>query len=317
MASNALPTPYVYFGGKAKIAPQVWLRLGIVDRYFEPFFGGGAMLLARPEPIAGVETVNDLDCHICNFWRAVTADPQAVAQHAYWPVNENDLHARHIALLNQRPALRLRIEGDPGYYDAKLAGWWAWGMANWLGSGFCSGIGPWQTDGENLVNTGGVGPGVWRVKPHLTGRQGILRYRTYEELLCYFAALQDRLRHVRVLCGDWSRVLSPALLRGSGNIGVFLDPPYAVEGRDTDLYAEEMSTATAVKDWALAHGDDSQYRIALCGYAGEHEMPETWEELAWSTSGGYAGQSADGSQSRGNKKRERIWFSPNCLKVGR
>lgn len=40
-----LKSPFVWFGGKRKVAPQVWEALGDVDNYVEPFFGSGAVLL--------------------------------------------------------------------------------------------------------------------------------------------------------------------------------------------------------------------------------------------------------------------------------
>lgn len=46
-----------------------------------------------PQPFAGTETINDKDGLVSNFWRPVQAEPDAVAGHADWPVNENDLHA--------------------------------------------------------------------------------------------------------------------------------------------------------------------------------------------------------------------------------
>lgn len=55
-------------------------------------------------------------------------------------------------------------------------------------------------------------------------------------------------------------------------------------------------------------------RIALCGYADEHEseMPETWEWLYWKTGGGYGNQGEE--RGRENAEREVVWFSPHCLK---
>jgi len=41
-------------------------------------------------------------------------------------------------------------------------------------------------------------------------------------------------------------------------------------------------------------------------------MPETWECVAWKAHGGYDSQGKDYQ----NKYRERIWFSPHCLKAG-
>jgi hypothetical protein len=62
-------------------------RLGDVPNYAEPFFGSGAVLLARPDFTGRrTETVNDLDGFVANFWRALQADPDGVTQWADWPV---------------------------------------------------------------------------------------------------------------------------------------------------------------------------------------------------------------------------------------
>jgi hypothetical protein len=62
-----------------------------------------------------------------------------IASWCDWPVNENDLTARHIWLVNRKDTLQAKLEGDPDYFDAKVAGWWCWGMACWIGGRFCSG----------------------------------------------------------------------------------------------------------------------------------------------------------------------------------
>jgi len=54
-------------------------------------------------------------------------------------------------------------------------------------------------------------------------------------------------------------------------------------------------------------------RIALCGYEGEHKMPPSWKCVPWKTRGGYGSQSH--GLGRENSHRERIWFSPHCLKA--
>jgi DNA adenine methylase len=118
-----LRAPFTYFGGKMRVVDIVWPRLGNTPNYVEPFCGSLAMLLGRPE-VGKIETVNDADGFIANFWRALAADPDNVSHWADWPVNENDLHARHAWLVGQRDALTRRLEGDPDWYDAKIAGWW-------------------------------------------------------------------------------------------------------------------------------------------------------------------------------------------------
>ena len=315
-----LQAPFPYFGGKSRIAPQVWERFGDVRNYVEPFMGSLAMLLNRPEPFDGTETVNDACGFLSNFWRAVQADPEAVANYASWPVNENDLSARHAWLTVQRDDITRLLEGDPEWHDAKIAGWWVWGACCWIGNGWCSGKGPWRVveDDEGakrlVKDSGDAGRGVNRHLPHL-GDAGRGVNRQAKPLVEWFAALSNRLRRVRVCCGDWTRVCGPTPTVKMGLTAVFLDPPYAdTAGRDANCYGatDSLTVAHDVRRWALEHGDDPRMRIALCGYDGEHVMPESWECLAWNAAGGYGSQSTE--HDNPNAKRERVWFSPHCVK---
>ena len=372
--------PFPYFGGKSRIARAVWRRFGRVANYVEPFMGSLAMLLLRPAPIRGIETVNDADGFIANFWRAVQADPAAVAMWVDWPVNENDLHARHVWLKERRDCLTAKLEGDPDYYDAKIAGWWCWGMACWIGAGFCAGHGPWQVvemeDGSRqlvhlrdegqgvnrqLVHLGDEGRGVNRKRVHLGEGQGVNRKRVHLSdegqgiqvrrpdlgnkgphskrcheangeiaglgecgLLAWMQALSERLKRVRVCCGDWTRICGGRdgdaishFFSAGDTCGIFLDPPYAdTADRDPSIYrVESLSVAHAVREWAIRHGDDQRLRIALCGYEGEHQMPASWSCVAWKAAGGMAALSDDPEgKGKVNSRRERVWFSPACLK---
>src|SRR3990167_3865706 len=151
MTPRALDAPFPWFGGKRRVAREVWARFGHVRNYVEPFFGSGAVLLGRPAPFDGNETINDLDGYVANFWRSIKLSPDATAEHAHHPVNENDLHARHVWLLQRRDTLRAQLEGDPDWHDPKIAGFWAWGVSCWIGSGFCSGAGPWRVDDDGKL----------------------------------------------------------------------------------------------------------------------------------------------------------------------
>lgn len=130
-----MTAPFPWFGGKRRAAPLVWPRFGDVANYVEPFAGSLAIMLARPHA-AKVETVNDRDAYLANFWRAVQADPEAVERFTDYPVSEADLHARHVWLLAQTD-FRERMLTDPEYFDPKIAGWWVWGISSWIGSGWC------------------------------------------------------------------------------------------------------------------------------------------------------------------------------------
>jgi len=309
-----MKAPFSRFGNKDAIASEVWRRFGDVRNYLEPFAGSAAVLLMRPGGAKGIETINDADGFVSNFWRAVAADPDEVLRWASGPPNEADLHARHLWLVNQDQQFLERLMGDPDWFDAKVAGWWVWGSLWWIGRGWCLGQGPWVViDGEFKARPEGDDrPGVRRQIPHLSyKRVGRINQETLRELA-------DRLREVRVVCGDWTRVLGAALKIKKMN-AVFLDPPY---GSGTDqLYPtgaslqDEAATAAQVWDWAVKHGDDPKLRIAVAGYDDNREMPTGWVRWNWGGKGrvskvGYARTGSPGNQ---NIAKETVWFSPHCL----
>jgi DNA adenine methylase len=314
-----LRAPFPWFGGKSRVAHLVWERFGNVANYVEPFAGSLAVLLARPHG-PGVETVNDKDAFLCNFWRSIRFDPEATARWADWPVSEADLLARH-RWLDSTGARRLELcKADPEFYDAKVAGWWVWGLCSWIGSGWCRQRGDGDQP-EQLPHLGDAGMGINRKLPHLgDAGMGINRKLPHlgdagrgRQIRSYFADLSERLRDVRICCGEWDRTVGDSVTIKHGVTGIFLDPPYDSDEHDV-AYSAHSDVSGAVREWAVSNGANPDLRIALCGYDGEHAMPENWECIAWKARGGYGSQ-GDG-RGRANAGRERIWFSPNCLKLG-
>jgi hypothetical protein len=358
---NDLRAPFPYYGGKARVADVVWARFGDTPNFVEPFFGSGAVLLKRPHA-PNTETVNDLDALLANFWRALQHDPEAVARYADWPVNEVDLHARHRFLVDRRAWVE-ELMSDPAAYDAQVAGWWVWGISQWIGSGWCPPTGTasakmpslsrpgrglqhfhraadapalWQarpdlsSNGRGVAaprlsrqmpmlhgDSGATGRGVHatrlhRKRPIIPGRAGgaTAQGRRTDEggLQAYFHALADRLRRVRVCCGDWTRVLGPSVTWRHGVTAVFLDPPYVQDGR-ADVYAYESSVFGQVRQWAIDNGANPLLRIALCGY--DFAMPNEWTCHRWKAPGGYGSQGE--GRGRENAEKEMIYFSPHCL----
>lgn len=330
MTTAPLQAPFPWFGGKSAIADVAWSRFGRVPNYIEPFFGSGAMLWLRPDwTFTGGcdrETINDYDGHVANFWRSVQYDPDAVAAAASRPVNELDLHAIGDALF-RRPSLTWPLEpsewvewlrADERHYDPLRAGQWAWFVSNWIG-------GLPNVGGKANANAAGVhrrrphlgnaGKGVSRHLPHLGDDGKGECERRLDVLRDWMRRLADRLRNVRVCCGDWSRVTGDSVTwNNAAPCAVFLDPPYAAEaGRDNELYSEECGqVAHRVREWALEAGQRPDMRIILCGYEGEHQMPDEWECVPWKTQGGYGNLGKNSGLE--NASRERLWCSPACRK---
>jgi DNA adenine methylase len=355
--AGTLAAPFPWFGGKANACDTVWQAFGPVDNYVEPFAGSAAMLLGAPDG-KRVETINDFDGFVANFWRAVGRDPEAVAHHADWPCNEVDLFARHSWLVRQRGSLTERLHADPDWYDAKIAGWWCWGACNWIGSGWCAGTGPWVHDGERIIDSrqlphlsagqginrqlphlGNAGKGINRKLPHLgNAGKGINRKLPHlgdagkginrklphlgdagqgdghprtVYIRQWMQALADRLRDVRVTCGDWSRVVKDSVTTRHGLTAVFLDPPYTKGAMDYSAGGMGLGIADAVRDWCRENGADKKLRIVLCGHAGEHDalLQHGWTVRQWTARKGYALT----DEAVENSASETVWCSPHCI----
>lgn len=318
-----LPAPFPWYGGKSRAASLIWTALGNVQNYVEPFAGSLAVLLHRPHP-PRIETVNDKDAFLACVWRSIQMVPAEVASWCDRPPNEADQHAVHAWLVNQRETFTARLMGDPDFYDARVAGRWLYGICCWIGSGWCIGQGPWQSIDGQLTHLGDAGRGIHRQLTHLgSAGQGIHRKLTHlgnagrgeGGLYAYMAALAARLRHVRVCCGDWTRVLGPSVTTKHGLTGIVFDPPYAAcEDRASSLYSvDDMSVAHDVRHWCQTHGHDPQLRLVLCGYEQTHDalLDYGWRSVVWTANGGYGNQRKTADYT--NKYRETLWLSPHCL----
>jgi hypothetical protein len=290
--------------------------------YVEPFCGSAAVLLSRPHKGAH-EVLNDVDCLVVNFWRAVRAAPDEVARWADFPINETEVNARHRWLLrHDLRAFTERLDADPDYYDARVAGYWVYGQSVWIGHGWCR---PREQSGE--VRTGNkprlCGPaGIHRQLPEIRHGQGIFaqgmrRQRPmrsprpgrvvapggHEPIYAWLEALAERLKDVRVCCGDWRRVCTDCVTERDGGVAVFLDPPYCGSRKDKIYTRDSKTVARDAWAWALAKGQSPGFRIALCGLEGDYQMPPDWRVFTWKSHGH--------NTKRGHL--ERIYFSPHCL----
>lgn len=69
-----VPLPIKWHGGKYYLASKIVALMPPHTHYVEPFFGGGAVLLAK-DPDGVSEVVNDIDRDLTNFWTVLQNGP--------------------------------------------------------------------------------------------------------------------------------------------------------------------------------------------------------------------------------------------------
>lgn len=303
--SNVLKAPYQWFGSKRQVCSAIWERFGDPDVFIDPFFGSGAILLGRPHE-GGLEVINDADSLLCNVWRAITYAPEETAKAATYPPSENDIIARHKWLMKEGRKRTELLKEDPFAYDVQAAGFWLYALSAYVGGNFC--------DGKSHLNQEAKIPSMSSMGIHRGELDGDVG-----KMIEYFKKLSWRLRNVKIACGDWSRLTTPAVTIQHGITAAAIDPPY-VGTEHSIQYGGDLANAAAIehvahkaRKWAIEVGQDRRYRVAYCGYEGL-EFPKDWEVFEWKAGGGYGNQGE--GRGRKNATRERIWFSPYCLKPG-
>jgi DNA adenine methylase len=301
-----LKAPFPYFGGKSRVAEKVWYALGNPKHYIEPFFGSGAVLLARPSLGASdIESVCDKDGFLANVWRSLCFSPDETAKWCDWPVNHADLSARKLKLIANEDRLLENLVKDDEWHDPKLAGYWIWAASCWIGSGLT------RLGQIPHLSSAGIGVHAIGKRPHL-GSAGMGVHAASSRIYDWFGMLSKRLRRVRVVCGDWTRVCGGNWQDGFGTCGIFFDPPYGVEDRDAKVYHHDsIVIAKDVMEWCAERGKLKSYKIVIAGY--EEHMPlvesHGWRFENWTAQGGYSNLGGENK----NRKRECLYYSPHCI----
>ena len=352
-----IKAPFPWFGGKSRAAELIWSRLGDTPNYVEPFAGSLAVLLRRPhvpgnEIVNDLDCyvanawramkcapqevaehcdwpVNEADLHARHRWLHARAEFRSRMEHepdyydariaAWWIWGLSCWIGDNFCRPSKQDALP-HLTGGKGVARQvpHLTGGKETVIIN---EEFAPSAAPDGRSGRGAQSENRIPRqipdiigtyGATKSHKGRPGGKGVQKSQG-ENLQVWFEAIADRLRFTKVCCGDWSRVLTKASTYGQGLTGVLLDPPYDAGDTHDDVYGDmSRGVSGAVREWAIANGSNPLLRIALCGYDGEHAMPGDWECVAWKASGGYGNQS--GNQ---NAKRERIWFSPACIKPER
>lgn len=192
-----------YPGSKKRIAQWIINQMPTHHSYLEPFFGGGAILFEKPP--APIETVNDLDEDVINFFR-VLKNPETRTHLQEWL--EYTPYARSVYDETFRKVPDGPIE-QAGYFAIRSM----------------------QSHGFRLTEKCG-----W--KKDVYGRESAYAVRYWNELPELLAVMATRLKNVQI---EHRPALE--LIRAFNHPGVlmYLDPPYVLSTRGRKQYRHEMS----------------------------------------------------------------------------
>jgi len=301
--------PFPYYGGKYTIVDELNRRFGDVDVRIDPFCGSAAWILASPP--ARTEIINDLYADVVNAYRAIRADPDAVAYYCDYPVSEVDRLARVWTLRETLPERAARCAADPDWYDARAAGYYLYTVSTDIkAQPYKRGV--WVVEDEKLIKRSGA-DGVTKSIPNMVRRRGIDKVR-YAALVVWFRQIAERLRNVYILCGNWRRAVSTFPSGKYGVTAILIDPPYPDYGHLYTTDAQPSVWLDAAR-WAVECGDNPNVRIAVCGYWSPETdavFPAGWGRFRWRAQGGFGNQRRNGVNE--NRRRECVWFSPHCVR---
>ncbi|MGW1246960.1 DNA adenine methylase [Streptomyces sp. NPDC002535] len=222
-----MKSPVPYFGSKQSLAPWLVSLLPQCGHYVEPYCGSLSVLLAkRPSPM---ETVNDLDGDLMNFWRVLRDRPDDLIRVcALTPHSRAEMLAAHEPTedeLEQARRVWVRLS---------------------------------QSLGGQLRKNG------WRhyVNPGAKGNFGMPSY--LDGYVNRMAAVAERLHAVSLECMPALDVI--AKYGRHAEVLLYVDPPYLGTTREaTTRYRHEMKTEAEHRDLAAALTNCTA-TVVLSGY---------------------------------------------------
>lgn len=243
-------SPIAWYGGKSTMAHHIVPLLPAHRHYCEPYAGGLAVLFAK-QP-ATIETINDLEGGLINFYRVVR-DP------ALFPALQRRLELTPYARAEMRA-------GAAGCWDhpdpvERAALWFSFVRQSVAGHASNRAKGSWSycvTDAARSISAS-----VSKWMGAIDGLQ----------------AAHERLRTVQIEQDDAPSVIARF---DSPDTLFFLDPPYHPATRSDRRYAHDLTAADHEALVAAAQGLSGM--ALLCGHDHASYAPleaAGWEKLTW------------------------------------
>jgi DNA adenine methylase len=253
---------FAWYGGKSVHLRWLLPLLPPCKHFVDVFGGSGAVIMNRdPSPI---ETYNDLDGNVVNFFKQLRDHPNDLTRL---------LHLTPYSREERRFAFE-RIKEPSG--DLERARMF-FVLARQTRSGMAQGQ-------RSLLNS-------WRfTRDKITNGMGVYNHQ-WEDSIDGLAAVAARFRSIQIENYPWQRIIE---LYDTPDTLFYCDPPYVHETRvagHDDVYAFEMTTADHRELSKVLHGIKG--RAAVSGYPSElyDELYHDWHKVLMpviSTAGGAA-----------------------------
>lgn len=223
-----------YPGAKWRLAPWIVSQMPTHKVYLEPFFGSGAVLFNKPA--VGIETINDLDGNVVNFFKVLREHPDEMANVLYFTPWARDEYLQSY---------------NPSQDELEKARKFA--------------VRCWQA----FATRTGYKTG-WR---HSAQGQAPNMPEQWSKLPNKILELAERLKHVQI---ENVPALGLIKKYDAANVLIYLDPPYKTSTRSPGIYACEMTDKDHAEllDTLLTHNgkimlsgyDSEMYRDILKGW---------------------------------------------------
>jgi DNA adenine methylase len=231
-----------YPGSKWNLADKISQLLPEHKTYLEPYFGSGAVLFTKTP--SAIETVNDLNDDVVNFFRVIKQDPEALAEKIYLTPYSRKVYD---------DAWKIRPENE---IDKAL---------NFVIRSFMSyGFRPTEKSG-------------W--KNNVNGRERAYAVKCWNDLPKLIQEVTLRLKQVQIECRPAIELIEKY---SRDNVSMYVDPPYVLSTRRRKQYSVEMEDKD--HEELLDALNNSKAKILLSGYDSDlyNKRLKNWERIEFS-----------------------------------
>lgn len=217
-----------YPGSKWRIAERIISLMPDHHSYLEPYFGSGAVFFKKPP--ARIETINDMDDDVINFFSVLRSDPERLAR---------EISLTPYARMVYERALIRDYEDD---FQRAVAFLIRCDMSH----GF-------RTTGERIG---------W--KRDIQGRENAYAKIFWDGIPAEFVKFARRLKEAQI---EHQPALDVIQAFNYPNVLIYADPPYVLSTRCRKIYPNEMTDQNHIEliDALKAH----RGRVILSGYGSE------------------------------------------------